>query len=71
MREYFTNYFFPGPALAMVGVLLAVVAYVNLDGFASTGIELGLSRFAVPALVNGLAILFGVVGFCCTIRRHN
>jgi hypothetical protein len=71
MSEFFTTYFFPGPALAIIGVLLAVAAYVNLEGFATAGIELGLSRFAGPAVVNVVAVFFSLAGFCCTIWRRN
>lgn len=71
MREYLTSYFFPGPALALLGVFLAVAGYMNFDGFAGSSVELGLSRLVVPAVVGFVAVLFGAAGFACTIFRRS
>lgn len=50
MGEYFTNRFFPGPALALIGILLAVAGYVNFDGFAASSVELGCRVSWCPPL---------------------
>lgn len=71
MREFLTNYFFPGPALSLLGILLAVAGYMNFEGLAASSVELGLSRLAMPAVVHVLAVLFGAAGFACTISRDN
>lgn len=71
MREYLASYFIPGPALALLGVLLAIEGSMNFDRFADTSVELGLSRLVVPALVGFVAVLFGAAGFACTIYRRS
>lgn len=70
MREFFSTYFFPGPALALLGVYLAFVAYLNDTGLSQSSVELGLPSAALVVGVNAIAALLSVVGFCCTVGHR-
>lgn len=71
MSEFFSNYFFPGPALAVLGIYVALVNYFNWDEFAKASVQFGLtSANTLPGLVGILASMIRAAGFLCVVLRR-
>ena len=71
MSDFFTSRFFPCTALALIGMFIAAVGYVNFNEFAASSVELGLSRLTLPAVIGTVAVLFSIAGVLCSFRHSN
>ena len=71
MSNFFLHYFFPGPALAVLGIYVAVVNYFNWDELAKASVDLGLPwSNSLPGVVGILAMTISFAGLLCVVFRR-
>jgi hypothetical protein len=71
MSDFFANHFFPGPALGMLGIFIAIATYFNWNELATASVQVGLpSANALPGLVGIFATMVSTAGFIYVVVKR-